>query len=644
MKIKKYISILIVLTILLTSISGTYAADDNKTIIEFRAGINRICVNGNYSDITEAPYIIDGTFMIPLEWFADTIGAEVSKTSERSESIIYSGNSAEISIGQTVYTSNYEQKIMSVAPVQKNNSTMVPTDFISSNFPVTVTNDVDRGTVKIVLEDDGALSDLSFLTGGISTPKIGNSFFGWSLSVPSGSRIISNSFKSDSIQLTNEGRGLYFEIKVEAKNGRTLTQYSNTFKLENSTEESNLNLKAKVPYFECSGITEYDEPTRTRIYDKGQYFYSLTLGCYDGSVSSKHLITDKYYSDIISSFSLEYKGNVKGVQDLSKVVNGKVNYYNYISFSSRNKYLSWSMDIPANWNNLQISSNQLTTFLGLDTKHYVQIAVNILGEKTLGQYVENIKKGYDKNFSPKSYTFVSAGERNLAGTTAKNLKLKIKQGGKSYIIDEYYFQNGSFVYEISLKLPEKEYSKAKSEYLNTVDKITIFSEKGDKLVEEISDFNASKEEDRVSPNDKPFNYANKAYKWNLKIPGYWTDTNMYNTIQFNNPNSNAFIMIEANKNTPEIENLSDKELSSIMSMPGYKLTSKSTTSDKGTKVRNYTYRAEDEEQDLYGTAQIHVFEKGNNSYIFMSFLPDLTATDKAIKEINDIWKSFTVTK
>ena len=119
---------------------------------------------------------------------------------------------------------------------------------------------------------------------------------------------------------------------------------------------------------------------------------------------------------------------------------------------------------------------------------------------------------------------------------------------------------------------------------------------------------------------------------------------MYNTIQFNNPNSNAFIMIEANKNTPEIENLSDKELSSIMAMPGYKLTSKSTTSDKGTKVRNYTYRAEDEEQDLYGTAQIHVFEKGNNSYIFMSFLPDLTATDKAVKEINDIWKSFTVTK
>ncbi len=646
MKNKKYISILIVLAILLASFSGTYAADD-KTVIELRAGSNQVCVDGNYSNIAETPYVIDGTFLVPMEWFGDTIGAEVTKTSEVSERIIYGGNTAEISIGQTVYTSNFEQKIMSVAPQQKNNSTMVPVDFITSNFPVTVTSDMDRGTVKIVIEDDGALSDLSFLTGGISTPKIGNSFFGWSLSVPSGSRIISNSFKSDSIQLTNEGRGLYFEIKVEPKNGRTLTQYSNTFKEENSTEESNLNLKAKVPYFECSGTSEYDEPTRTRIYDKGQYFYCLTIGCYDGSVSSKHLMSDKYYSDIINSFSLDYKGNVKGIQDISKVVDGKVSYYNYISFSSRNKYLSWSMDIPVNWNNLQISSNQLTTFLGLDTKHYVQIAVNILGEKTLGQYVDNIKKGYDKNFSPKAYTFVSGGERTLAGETAKNLRFKIKQGGKVYIIDEYYLQKGSFVYEISVKLPEKEYSKAKNEYLNTVDKISLFNDKGDKLVDEISDFNASKEEDRVSPNDKPFNYANKSYKWNLKIPGYWTDSSMFNTIQFSNPNSNAFIMIEATPNNAETKNLPDKEkfyLSSVMTSTGFKLTSKSTTSDKGTKVRNYTYRVEDAEQDLYGTAQIHVFEKGSYSYFFMSFIPDLTATDKAVKEVNDIWKSFTITK
>lgn len=536
---------------------------------------------------------------------------------------------------------------MSVAPQQKNNSTMIPVDFLASNFPVTVTSDIERGTVKIVLEDDGSLSDLSFLTGGISTPKIGNSFYGWSLNVPSGSRLISSSFRSDSVQLTNEGRGLYFIVKVEPKNGRTLSQYSNTIKQENNSDESNLNLKAKDPYFDCSGTSEYDEPTRTRIYDKGQFFYSLTIGCYDGSVSSKHLVNDKYYSDIINSFGLLYKGNEKGIQDLSKVVNGKVSYYNYISFSSRNKYLSWSMDIPANWNNLKISSNQLTTFLGLDSKHYVQIAVNVLGENTLEQYTENIKKGYDKNFSPKAYTFISAGEKTLAGETAKNLKFKIKQGGKSYVIDEYYLQKGSFIYEISVKLPEKEYSEGKNDYLNTVDKISFFTEKGDKLVDEISNFKASKDEDRISRNDKLFNYVNKNYKWNLNIPGYWKDSTMLNTITFSNPNSNAFIMIEATPNTNENKNVADKEkfyLSSVMSSNGFKLTSKSTASDKGVKVRNYIYRVEDEEQDMYGNAQIHVFEKGNYSYFFMNFIPDLTATDKAVKEVNDIWKSFTITK
>lgn len=646
MKNKKSISILIILAILLASISGTYAAED-KTVIELRAGTTQVSVDGNFSVIAEAPYIIDGTFLVPMEWFADTIGAELTKTSEGSEKVIYGGNTAEISIGQILYTSNNERKTMSVAPQQKNNSTMIPVDFLASNFPVTVTSDIERGTVKIVLDDDGSLSDLSFLTGGISTPKIGNSFYGWSLNVPSGSRVISSSFRSDSVQLTNEGRGLYFIVKVEPKNGRTLSQYSNTIKQENNSDESNLNLKAKDPYFDCSGTSEYDEPTRTRIYDKGQFFYSLTIGCYDGSVSSKHLVKDKYYSDIINSFGLLYKGNEKGIQDLSKVVNGKVSYYNYISFSSRNKYLSWSMDIPANWNNLKISSNQLTTFLGLDSKHYVQIAVNVLGENTLEQYTDNIKKGYDKNFSPKAYTFISAGEKTLAGETAKNLKFKIKQGGKSYVIDEYYLQKGSFIYEISVKLPEKEYSEGKNDYLNTVDKISFFTEKGDKLVDEISNFKASKDEDRISRNDKLFNYVNKNYKWNLNIPGYWKDSTMLNTITFSNPNSNAFIMIEATPNTSDNKNVADKEkfyLSSVMSSSGFKLTSKSTVSDKGVKVRNYIYRVEDEEQDMYGNAQIHVFEKGNYSYFFMNFIPDLTATDKAVKEVNDIWKSFTITK
>lgn len=646
MKNKKSISILIILAILLASISGTYAAED-KTVIELRAGTTQVSVDGNFYVIAEAPYIIDGTFLVPMEWFADTIGAELTKTSEGSEKVIYGGNTAEISIGQILYTSNNERKTMSVAPQQKNNSTMIPVDFLASNFPVTVTSDIERGTVKIVLDDDGSLSDLSFLTGGISTPKIGNSFYGWSLNVPSGSRVISSSFRSDSVQLTNEGRGLYFIVKVEPKNGRTLSQYSNTIKQENNSDESNLNLKAKDPYFDCSGTSEYDEPTRTRIYDKGQFFYSLTIGCYDGSVSSKHLVNDKYYSDIINSFGLLYKGNEKGIQDLSKVVNGKVSYYNYISFSSRNKYLSWSMDIPANWNNLKISSNQLTTFLGLDSKHYVQIAVNVLGENTLEQYTDNIKKGYDKNFSPKAYTFISAGEKTLAGETAKNLKFKIKQGGKSYVIDEYYLQKGSFIYEISVKLPEKEYSEGKNDYLNTVDKISFFTEKGDKLVDEISNFKASKDEDRISRNDKLFNYVNKNYKWNLNIPGYWKDSTMLNTITFSNPNSNAFIMIEATPNTSDNKNVADKEkfyLSSVMSSSGFKLTSKSTVSDKGVKVRNYIYRVEDEEQDMYGNAQIHVFEKGNYSYFFMNFIPDLTATDKAVKEVNDIWKSFTITK
>lgn len=648
MNIKKYISILIVLAILIASVSGTYAADDDKTVIELRIGSSQVSVNGSYSNIADAPYISNNNVMIPLEWLADTIGAEVNKTGDGSETIIYGGNTEEITIGQTGYKMNNEEKTMTVAPVQKNNSTMVPLDFISSCFPITATSDLTSGNVKLVLEDDGALSDLSFLTGGISTPKIGNSYYGWSLSVPSGSRVISNSSKSDAIQVANEGRGLYFEIKVENKNGRTLTQFSDQIKDQSSVETSNINLKAKIPYFEYSGESDYYEPIRVKVLDKGAYFYSITLGCYDESVSAKKLMSDKYYTDILNSFDLNYKGNEKDIQDLSKVVNGKYSFYNYISLESRSKYLPWSTEIPAKWSHILIDRDDLTTFLGIDTKHYVQVTIDTLGESSLDSFVTNIKKGYDRNFSPKAYSFISAGEKRIADADAKNLRFKIKQAGKTYIIDEYYFQKGALVYEISVKLPENEFSKGEAEYINSINNMSFYSENEDTFVEQIGDYKDLSEGERVSENDKLFNYVNAKYNWSFKIPGYWTDSSILYSSQFSNPNSNAFIIVGAMQNSVETRGLSDTEKLSILGLstniPGYKQTSKNTTSEKGTKVRNYTYRIEDEEQDLYGTAQFHIFEKGSYSYCFMSFMPDLTATDKAVKEVNDIWKSFTINK
>jgi len=536
-----------------------------------------------------------------------------------------------------------------VAPVVKNNKTMVPLEFISKNFPVIVTSDIKKGIIKIVLEDDGALSNLSFLTGGISSAKLGNSYYGWSINVPSGSRIISNSFKSDKIGITNESRSLYFEICVESKKGRTLSELYNDVLYGSSIRESKLDLKATIPYFQYTRLTEYEESLRVKVFEKGEYFYYVTINSYDSSVTPEKLMSDKYYDNIINSFDLGYKGNVKGVEDISKVKQGEVSFYNYVSLNSDAKYLPWSINIPVKWNQVLSSSDPLTTNIGLDSQHYMKITMNNLEEGgTLDEYVGNIKNKYDKYFNPKAYSFISSDLKTVSNTEAQNLKFSIKQADKVYIIDELYFVKNGFVYEISIKLPEKEYEKSKTQFIDTINKLTFYTIDESKYQKDLEKYKNKNLAVRVSQQDETFDYLNKTYNWSAKIPGYWTKSSSDDTtITFENPNTNTNVIINTLENTSFSKALTDEEKFGIMKTlkTMYGATPTQTISnEKGYKVRTYTYKVENQDLDLFANITCYCFESDKYLYCYVSISPDLSATEESTKEVDDIWKSFMLTK
>jgi hypothetical protein len=647
-KRKSILSILTVFAILITCFTNTYAANNDKLIIELKVGSTAGKINGTSSKV-DKPYVTDKTIMVPLVWVTTAIGAEVNQISGTKTEIIYNDLSAEITVGSKSYTVNSKTEKLTVAPVLKNKTTMIPLEFISKNFPVTVTSDIKKGNIKIVLEDDGALTDLSFLTGGISSAKVGNSYFGWSLSVPSGSRIISNNFKSDTVGITNESRSLYFEISVESKKDNSLSDlYKDVLYSANNIRQSKIDLKAEVPYFQYIRLSEYDESLRVKVYDKGDYFYYLTINCYDNSVTPEQLLTDKYYENIINSFSFDYKGNVKGVQDISKVKNGQVNYYNYINLGTDVKYLPWSMSMPVKWEQVITNDDPFAANLGLDSKHFIKVVMNTLGkDESLEGYTANIKNNYDKYFNPKVYSFISSGQAAIAGTDAQNLKFSIKQAGKVYIIDEYYFLKGDFVYEISIKLPESEYEKSEHEYLDAVDSMTFYSINETNYLKDLDKYKNNNLAVRISGEDDPFNYRNKTYKWSIDIPGYWTKNNSYtdDDVSFENANNESYVMVNTIENTSLSKTITDEEKFDIMKLlrKRYNVTPiQSISNDKGYQVRNYVYKIENEEYDFYATIICNCFEAGNYAYCYISYIPDLYAADAAVKEVDAIWKSFKI--
>lgn len=647
-KIKSILSVLITLSILTTCFFNTYAKGSDKLVIELKVGSNKGIINGIESKV-ETPFISDKTIMIPLSWVTMAIGAEVNQKANKKIEIIYGELNAELTIGSKSYTANSITYMNTVAPIVKNGRTMVPLEFISKNFPVSVTSDIKKGNIKIVLEDDGALNDLSFLTGGIISSKIGNSYYGWSINIPTGSRIISNSFKSDKIGITNESRGLYIEISVVSKNDKKLKDLYDDFLYSNSLRDSKLDLKATIPYFQYIRLSEYDEALRVKVFEKGDYFYYLTINSYNDTVTPEQLLTDKYYDNIINSFSLDYKGNVKGVEDVSKIKNGEVNFYNYINLNQNTKYLPWSLNIPVKWNEVLQDYDPLSTNLGLDNQRYMCITTNILSEEEeLEEYVDSIKKYYDKYFNPKAYSFISSDFVKIADGDAYNLKFKLKPGKNVYIVDEYYFIKNGFVYEISINLPENEYEKLQPEFLNAINNMTYYTVDEGKYKKDLEKYENKNTVVRVSQQDEVFEFINKSYNWSAKIPGYFTKSSYYDsTITFDNPNTRASVMIACLENSSYTKTLTDEDkFVSIKTLKTYyKVTPTETTSnEKGSQVRTYTFKVESQEDDFYASVICKCFETDKYSYCYLSILPELTATEEATKELEDIWESFKITQ
>lgn len=649
MKMRKtLLCLLIVISILATCLINTYAAVSDKLVLEIQVGSTTAKINGTESKV-EKPYTVNNSAMVPLEWITTAVGAELNKKDKVIE-VIFGEMSAEITIGLTDYSSNTEKKKLPAAPAVKNKSIMVPLEFISGNFPVTVTSDLKKGSIRIVLEDDGALSDLSFLTGGITSPKIGNSYYGWSLSIPSGSRIISNSFKSDKVGITNESRSLYFEIAVENKNGRKLADLYNDILYNSSVRNSKIDPTAAVPYFQYTRFSEYDESLRVKVFDKGDYFYYVTINCYDNSVTPEKLLTDKYYENIMNSFSLNYKGAVKGVEDISKVEQGKASFYNYITLNLNAKYLPWSINVPAKWDKVLSNDDPMTTCLGLDTKHYMKITMNTLGDSgSLDEYVANIKEKYNKYFNTRVYKFISDDNATSAGTDARNLKFSIKQGDKVYIMDELYFTKGNFVYEITVKIPEGEYDKLIGQFKDTIDQMNFYSVDEGKFESDFEKYVNKNVGIRISQQDELFEYINKTFNWSVKLPGYWTKSGAgdESSVNFTDPDTNASVMIYATENSSLSKSITDEEKFGIMKVlkKVYGATPvQSSVNEKGYQMRVYTYKVESADADFFAAVTCYCFEAGDYSYCYISVVPELTATDKTVNEVKDIWKTFIIKK
>jgi hypothetical protein len=224
----------------------------------------------------------------------------------------------------------------------------------------------------------------------------------------------------------------------------------------------------------------------------------------------------------------------------------------------------------------------------------------------------------------------------------------LNYGENVYHVEELYFEKDGFVYEVSIYLPEKDYEASMTEVINAIDKMTFYTVNKQKYQQDLELYTGKYSGVRVSKQDDIYNYVNKNYNWTADIPGYWIKNNYYDDseLTFSNKYTSASVTISVTDKISDYEkNSVSKEFGMDMLEMVYEIKPViSETNEKGLKIKNYTYRIEEEDYNLYGTIVFKVFEKDDYTYCFKSEMYDLNATDKAIAEVNDIWKSFKLTE
>ena len=625
--------------------------------IKFGIGNNKMYVNGT-SQVIQSPYVSDkNVVFVPLYPVLEAYGAELNSLGKGKLYLVYRDITVDMTVGVKKYTVNDVKKEFTAVPVMKKNTVMVPVQFIVSNFGGKLIYDKNKKLYSIVLEDDGAISDFSAIIGSIGKPKVGNSYFKWSIKVPNGSQFVNRSFSSRDISMENQQRGLAIKVSVSMDEGKNLETLLDELKKSSSSFsslgkiiDSSINTKAKPAYAEAIISTYPMGASIKRIYISKGYVYDVTVSRDDEAVAGR-LKENTLVMGVVNSFSLEYNNGKKDIYDTSKVVNNRIKY--------KNEVLGISLEVLPEWDLMKNQySSQLDDYfnvkLGLSSKEYVSILPESVGKvKDLEEYLNKLKGEYEANYNSKYYKFIGESKHSISDLELNQLKYTLQYGKNKYMILENYFISNDVLYKVILKCPEEKYMSNEKKYQGILESLKydpVISTEGLKSL--IDSREGIGDTDRVGKNDDITDYESNEYKWKISLHGNWINATEYEdspTTMFIHDKIQSFIGVDVVKNNATNRNLEDEVkfkilLAAVEEKDKVKLVEKKILEEKGTAVRMYEYRYEQDEEEVYTDMCFYILDSDEYSYCFYTMIDDINATEKNTKELEDIWNSFTITK
>ena len=533
----------------ISAVSRTYIgtagidATQESTKIRMRPGAKGFTCNGANGDSPE-PKWVDGVLYLPLRAVAEAFGAYIGY-SEGSGADAYPRITCKFKNRVFVFTPGAAnlaidgaESALEARDIKIGDATYVPASVFDSCMGTVTVYDGASDSIEICLNDDGRIRDLSEFLGEISESTVGNSYYNWSIDIPKKSILISATFNSDEITIYSPLRNAIIDITVTPSEG-----YPPEYYAENPDALPGI-FHAESVEIVGTGHSRYVQTTQfgygatalMRFYPRKPYDYSVTIHVLpdeNGELAFQpyDFSLENPYTKILDSFQISNTvAGGRNFKDLSSVVDGKVEFINYLNIAeSPSLLVPWTVSIPPQWRVLydrySVSNTlgaSIRTIVGEDDDENLTVSVELNRDSmTIDDYYHDYVETVGARYNTGYYEQMDCGQKKLNGYDCLDLSYKISEGPRSYIFNERLFAVGKLLYRARLKTPERSFNADKNKYLGILDSYMVNPGDTDKILPYLLKQYSLLDKRRLSGEDGAVEVGSRQQGWGSKLPGQW---------------------------------------------------------------------------------------------------------------------------
>ncbi|MFF2483617.1 copper amine oxidase N-terminal domain-containing protein [Paenibacillus sp. NPDC058071] len=495
------LTVLLVFSLLPGAVLAAQQNTGSEVTVQLWPNNSKAIINGENVTI-QAPVELNGTTFVPLSVITKAFGAALSR---KGDSIVltYNDRTVTVTIGSKTVLVNGSKTTVSLPPFIVKGTTMVPARVISEAFGATIQQ--DRKSKSIFIKGQRASS-----TGSVSAngAKVGDSYWGWSLSEPAGLAISTQSQDGSYVNWSGSNGNTSELMVYSYKDVGSLTNDDIFDYMQELFEDDETTLERRSANrdgmrVEIAITRTTDDPTvyEYRGFSKGNDYYLILLG-----VKGKDKSGLSFYQPLLSSFQPSFDRSNGKLKDITKVKDGTIEF--------GDDYYGLTMRLPLDW--VRDEESYSPQFYS-DNGFFNMEIYTLQNGDTAEKWREQRQKLFRQNFAQGYYKNENKSEIDLWAGKALVYSFDFSYDLETwYRANEIYWIKGNNKYFFTYNYDVKTGAQGEALFRKTMASLKVDTA----LIE--NEFEAYDDYTDQIDYDAKTTKTSSAFRYSLELPTYWT--------------------------------------------------------------------------------------------------------------------------